>query len=781
MRVVPVLLVVVLLSSNALAQDRFDWFGDRLPSGVAARIGSVRWRELDANRLLAFSPDGKLLASGDASRVAVWEADTGKSVTVFRVLGSVTVQALAFSPDSRYLAASFKNEGLRIWDLSSGQEQRVPPEDGTGTFLAFAPDSKSLFVGGPLHITQRDRATLALLRRTTHFFGSMALAPDGRTIAAFLQRGRNSPLLLLDTTEGTSRNTTPVGPLGVLAFSPDGKTLAVVRDEDITLWDLTTEEVLQTWPSQPLNPDDSHAPTFAPEGKTLAAHGCYWSIPDGTLLGRIPSESGDVVSLVFAPDGKSVALCGSRQPAAIERWTTGIPRRLGDPAAPVGAIQAIGFSPSGKLLATGSGDGTIRVHEARTGQPLVCIPTQRNQFQHLIFSPDETLLADISGDIRIWDIATGEQLAECPGRENVAILGAAFTRDGRSLVCVDPIGVAHAWEVATGKELWSQRASAPPTAAGTTRDGTLFAIVSDGELLLWDVQTRRARSILENGLPLESRKVSPPIFSPDGKLLLAGSGLWDVPTGRLLRPLNDPDSPLTRARKLALSADGRNILASAYGDRAGVWEIASGSERLPLPHLAVRGGTFAPDGKSAAIYDENSLVIVWDTMPQATAPPETALPGLWDDLAGSAPGAFQAIQSLRAAGSTGVAFLGERQKPARFGKADLARLIDQLDDDDFDVRERATVDLGRLGSLALGALRETARNKDKPEAASRARTLLQEMPTTPPGDLLRSSRVIEALEQIGTTEARKVLERLAGGAEGAPETEYAQAALRRMK
>jgi WD40 repeat protein len=207
---------------------------------VAARIGSVRWREMNANRLLAFSPDGKLLASGDVARVAVWEADTGKSVTVFFAVGSATVQALAFSPDSRCLAASFKNEGLRLWDLPSGKEQRREPEGEADTFLAFAPDGKSLFVGSPQRITQLDRATLKALHRTDGAFGSMALAPDGRTLAAISPQERKglfvgNPLLLLDTTARTSRTTRPLGPVDTLTFSPDGKTLALLRDEDITL------------------------------------------------------------------------------------------------------------------------------------------------------------------------------------------------------------------------------------------------------------------------------------------------------------------------------------------------------------------------------------------------------------------------------------------------------------------------------------------------------------------------------------------------------------------
>ncbi len=110
----------------------------------------------------------------------------------------------------------------------------------------------------------------------------------------------------------------------------------------------------------------------------------------------------------------------------------------------------------------------------------------------------------------------------------------------------------------------------------------------------------------------------------------------------------------------------------------------------------------------------------------------------------------------------------------------MARLLSELDNDDFAVREKASKELAKLGELTLPALEKALAGDPSPETRYRVERLLEKL-STPSPDRLRTSRAIMVLEQIGTTEAKQLLETLAKGADGALLTEEAKAARRRMK
>src|SRR5262249_43516037 len=149
-------------------------------------------------------------------------------------------------------------------------------------------------------------------------------------------------------------------------------------------------------------------------------------------------------------------------------------------------------------------------------------------------------------------------------------------------------------------------------------------------------------------------------------------------------------------------------------------------------------------------------VWVWDLAAQARLPEPPPLAGLWDDLGGEeAARAYRAVWTLVDAPGAAVPFLEERLHAAPDAGPRLARLLADLDDDSFAVRERATRALRTLGERAGPALRRALEGHPSPEVRRRVGLLLEEIGPGP--DSLRTWRALEALELIGNREALRVL------------------------
>lgn len=140
---------------------------------------------------------------------------------------------------------------------------------------------------------------------------------------------------------------------------------------------------------------------------------------------------------------------------------------------------------------------------------------------------------------------------------------------------------------------------------------------------------------------------------------------------------------------------------------------------------------------------------------------------------------------LIAAPADALALLRSHLKPVEgVDEKRIDRLIADLGSDAFAVREKATEGLRRLGELAEPALRKAMASRPTLEIRRRVQELLDEIVQhhwRPTPEILRQLRAIEVLERIGTAEARKLLEALAGGAAGARQTREAKAALQRLQ
>jgi Tol biopolymer transport system component len=466
-------------------------------------------------------------------------------------------------------------------------------------------------------------------------------------------------------------------------------------------------------------------------------------------------------------------------------------RRFPLPEMPDSSGGLFHLSSGGRFLALLGEDGTIHLIDARTGKELHAIKWEgKERVPLLSFSPDGKLLAVVStlspGHVRFWNVTTGKErpaLGEANGPASLAVL--VFSPDGRLLFTGHPRpGLLRRWELATGRErlpfrmpveLLGQGAESRVTARGGA--AALAALLE-----------------AENGEPRPRPEL---VVSPDGRLVASESAggtvyLCSVATGRVVRRLSVGETPNRAA--LAFSPDGR-YLATACGDhQIQLWEVASGVPKSTLAghHGPIRSLVFSRAGDRLLSTSDDGTALVWDMAEALSLKPEetTARPvlrkmnDLWSDLgSGDAGTAEQAIHDLVERPREAVSLLGGNLRPASSVPADrLARLIADLDSDQYAVREQATRQLEGLGELAESALRAAAAKPGSKDRDRRIARLLEKLDQPiVPAEQARLVRAVEVLERIGSAEARELLARLAKGASEARLTREAQAALERLK
>ncbi|MBX3175971.1 MAG: serine/threonine protein kinase [Candidatus Hydrogenedentes bacterium] len=471
---------------------------------------------------VAASPDGRLLAAGDnGGRVFLWDWATGErraelaAHTDNRQLGVQGVLSVRFSPDGGRLATSGVDTTARIWRVADGALLHTLHGYRKKVWSAeFSPDGALLATAGEGDIRfwnpEMGQELPSWIRQ-----------PDGILFARFLPDGDGLITAGILPAVHAWPLTPPFdGPcleghredVNTVRFSPDGRYLATAGghwmrggDGRVLIWDRGPGR--DETPADPLRVleggrDWINSLAFHPDGQRLIAgdargHILVWDWRTGALLRDqpVPEFTNGLRYVAMRPDGERVATAGwdmgQGVPLPVFEWNCESWERVGAYAGQQDVVDAIAYSPDGRLLATGNRDGSAWVWDTERGHVLHRFDPALGWAHGAAFSPDGKTLATSYNQfaVLLWDLETGAMIRRFEGLLDRAHK-VAFSPDGRRIASGD-LQTARIWNVETGAPVLSLNHGIYDLAF-SPGGHTLATAGADLRVRIWDAAPWRA-------------------------------------------------------------------------------------------------------------------------------------------------------------------------------------------------------------------------------------------------------------------------------------------------
>ncbi|MEP7136842.1 MAG: protein kinase [Chloroflexota bacterium] len=625
----------ILLALQGLSTQYSSEAENALRQGLAT--SRVKWTLLSDAYInsLAYSPDGKQVATGNANGVVqVWDIQTGHEV--FRFDDTYSITKIVYTPDGKQLITADENGYINIWDATNGKLTSWFPAFSEGVWnMRLSSDGMRLVTTSSTSIKIWDAKTsklLSTLTTSSSNIENIAFSSDGTRLATASVDGN---VIIWDMETGKDLFMFSVSPNGCnpnIIFNQDGKRL-ITSDScgTVGFWDISGNKGQELFHRKVRSTGGIVTLNLSPDGTRLAVGNnnsvSMWDPNTGFDLFFLPNEwkvfSGD-----FSPDGKYFAAVGFSK--AIKVWDLSLPgEKFVVNAHDGNRIGDVTYSPDGTLIATESKDaGSAILWDIAKDQKYLTIKDP-GLCCSVAFSPDGMNLAigSIQSQAKIRDAKMGKILTTLNGHTDV-VFKVIFSTDGTRIATASYDGSAKVWDATNGKQLitiavgtggWSLQDIA------FSPDGKFLAtssVFDTSQVSMWDVATGKWLFGLGKDSPITWGGLA---FSPNGKLLAVGytdnvARIWDVST------MKSQTEPLLVLRghsnlvfEVAFNSDGTRLATASFDGTVKLWNMAPGADQgrelttLPGHTGEVTGIAFSPDGKYLASVSWDGTMRVYYT------------------------------------------------------------------------------------------------------------------------------------------------------------------------